>query len=88
MIDNSSDFMIRQENHTKSIEAIHDLIIQIKLMTVFNKSHLEMYHFIDDVEYLPQLMMTDEDQTALFEEELEKICKKYNLITIFEKYKK
>lgn len=80
--------MIRPEKHTQSIEAIHDLIIQIKLMTVFKKPHLEMYHFIDEVEYLPQLMMSEEDKTALFEEELDNICLKYNLISVLEKYKK
>jgi hypothetical protein len=79
--------MIRQENHNSSIEAIHSLIIQIKLMTVNNKPHLEMYHFIDDIEYLPQLIVSDEDQTALFDEQLEKICQKYNLFAIFNKYK-
>ena len=80
--------MIRPEKHIQSIEAIHNLIIQVKLMTVFNKPHLEMYNFIDEVEYLPQLMMFEEDKTALFEEELEKICLKYNLISVLEKYRK
>jgi len=47
-----------------------------------------MYNFIDAIEYLPQLMMGEEDKTALFEEELEKICLKYNLIAVLEKYRK
>lgn len=80
--------MIRPEKHIQSIEAIHNLIIQLKVMTVFNKPHLEMYNFIDAIEYLPQLMMGEVDKTALFEEELEKICLKYNLISVLEKYRK
>lgn len=51
-----------------------------------NVQHGEMYNFIDDVEYLPQLITSEEEQTNLFEEELRKICEKYNLMPVFEKY--
>ncbi|WP_430827193.1 GTP-binding protein EngB [Chryseobacterium indologenes] len=78
--------MIKKENFNKSVMAIHDLIIHIKIMTVNNVLHGEMYNFIDDVEYLPQLITSEEDQTNLFEEELRKICEKYSLMAIFNKY--
>ncbi len=78
--------MIKKENFNKSVTAIHDLIIQIKIMTVNNIEHREMYNFIDDVEYLPQLITSEEEQTDLFENELRKICEKYNLMPIFNKY--
>lgn len=78
--------MIKNENLNRSVIAVHDLIIHVKIMTVNNIPHGEMYSFIDDIEYLPQLITNEEEQSNLFEEELRKICEKYNLMPIFKKY--
>lgn len=79
--------MIKQENFIKSIEIIHRLLIHLKIMNVNNKSHTEMYNFIDELEYLLLLMLEEEDKTELFEYHLNKICKENKVLFVWEKYK-
>ncbi|MBL7879674.1 MAG: hypothetical protein JNN23_07415 [Chryseobacterium gambrini] len=55
-------------------------------MSVNKVPHKEMYDFIDEIEYLPQLIVSEEDQTELFDNELIRICEKYNLTNILNKY--
>ncbi|BEV03459.1 hypothetical protein [Chryseobacterium gambrini] len=55
-------------------------------MSVNKVLHKEMYDFIDEIEYLPQLIVSEEDQTELFDNELISICEKYNLTNILNKY--
>ncbi|MFY7844836.1 hypothetical protein [Chryseobacterium gambrini] len=55
-------------------------------MSVNKVPHKEMYDFIDEIEYLPQLIVSEEDQTELFDNELIRICEKYNLTNILSKY--
>lgn len=79
--------MIKEEKIRKSISAIHSLLIKIKMMTVNNTSHLEMYNFIDDVEYLPQLILDQDDKTMVFEKYLEEICEKFDIPEIIKRYR-
>ncbi|WP_336733131.1 hypothetical protein [Chryseobacterium sp. VD8] len=78
--------MVRNKNFNNLINVIHDLMIYVKIMTVNKVSHKEMYDFIDEIEYLTQLIVSEEDQTELFDNGLIRICEKYNLTNIFNKY--
>lgn len=78
--------MIKEKKLKKSIEAMHDLLIKLKVMTVNNSPHLEMYNLIDDLEYLPQLMTDEEDRTDLFDQSLKELCRKYNFSDVIKKY--
>lgn len=78
--------MIKENKLKKSVAAIHDLLIKVKLMTVQNSSHLEMYNLIDDLEYLPQLIIEQEDTTHLFEQFLKELCEKFNFPDVIKKY--
>lgn len=78
--------MVRNRSFNKLILAIHDLMIHVKIMSVNKVLHKEMYDFIDEIEYLPQLIVSEEDQTELFDNELIRICEKYNLTNILSKY--
>ncbi|WP_312090936.1 hypothetical protein [Chryseobacterium sp.] len=78
--------MVRNKSFNKLTNVIHDLMIHVKIMTVNNAPYKEMYDFIDEIEYLPQLIVSKEDQTELFDNELIRICEKYNLPNILNKY--
>ncbi|HBV15071.1 GTP-binding protein EngB [Chryseobacterium carnipullorum] len=78
--------MINEEKLKKSITAIHDLLIKIKIMTVNNSSHLEMYNLIDDLEYLPLLILEQEDRTDIFNDALKDLCEKHNFLDVIKKY--
>lgn len=78
--------MIKEEKLNKSIEVIHDLIIKTKIKAVNNESHEEIYNFLDDIEYLPQLILDEKDMTTIFKDELEKICEKYNFSSLLNKW--
>ncbi len=78
--------MVRNRSFNKLILVIHDLMIHVKIMSVNKVPHKEMYDFIDEIEYLPQLIVSEEDQTELFDNELIRICEKYNLTNILSKY--
>lgn len=78
--------MVRNRSFNKLILVIHDLMIHVKIMSVNKVPHKEMYDFIDEIEYLPQLIVSEEDQTKLFDNELIRICEKYNLTNILSKY--
>lgn len=79
--------MINPIKEKKAIVVIHDLLIQLKIMSVNNKPHLEMYNFIDKLEYLPQLIIDDEDRTLIFDQCIEKLCEDHNLPLIIHRYK-
>lgn len=75
------------KNEIKSLEALHFAIIHIKMMVSRGNTLNEIYHYVDEIEYLPQLMLANEDKTLLFEEHLEKISKNFNVINLVSKYK-
>lgn len=69
--------MIPPEKNRRAIKAIHNLMIRLKINIVQELPHRELYNLIDELEYLPILLLNKEDRTQEFEEYLKK-----NLFTI------
>jgi len=71
----------------KAIIAIQDLIIQAKIMAGKQKSHEDLFNYLDNLEFLPTLILYKEDKGDEFEIKLEEICMKYDFPYILKKYK-
>ncbi|WP_315037866.1 GTP-binding protein EngB [Capnocytophaga sputigena] len=78
--------MIPPEKNRRAIKAIHNLMIRLKINIVQELPHRELYNLIDELEYLPILLLNKEDRTQEFEEYLEKICSQFQCMRIWEQY--
>ena len=78
--------MIPPEKNRRAIKAIHNLMIRLKINIVQELPHRELYNLIDELEYLPILLLYKEDRTQEFEEYLEKICSQFQCMRIWEQY--
>jgi len=78
--------MIESEKLNKALRAIHDLIIQARILTM-DLSKQEMFEFLDGLEYLPNLLAQEDDMTIQFESFLEQLCIENNCVHIFKRYK-
>ena len=78
--------MIPPEKNRRAIKAIHNLMIPLKINIVQELPHRELYNLIDELEYLPILLLNKEDRTQEFEEYLEKICSQFQCMRIWEQY--
>ncbi|WON95078.1 hypothetical protein [Sphingobacterium sp. UGAL515B_05] len=80
--------MVDEKKLRDAILAIHDLIIRARLMAFEKVSNEVMFDFLDDLEYLPALILEDKrENTKRFEEYLESICNRYDYPGILIKYK-
>ncbi|MDR3010868.1 MAG: hypothetical protein LBV59_23275 [Sphingobacterium sp.] len=80
--------MVDEKKLRDAILAIHDLIIRARIMTFEKVSNEVMFDFLDDLEYLPVLILEDKrENTKRFEEYLESICNRYDYPDILIKYK-
>ena len=61
-------------------------MIRLKINIVQELPHRELYNLIDELEYLPILLLNKEDRTQEFEEYLEKICSQFQCMRIWEQY--
>ena len=77
--------MINESKQKAALQAIHNLIIQSKIMAGGTGSTM-LFEFLDHVEYLPGLILESQDQTATFEAYLKQICEDYKLDYIFKFY--
>ena len=78
--------MITPEKNRRAIKAIHNLMIRLKINIVQELPHRELYNLIDELEYLPILLLNKEDRTKEFEEYLKKICSQFQCMRIWEQY--
>lgn len=78
--------MIPPKKNRRAIKAIHNLMIRLKINIVQELPHRELYNLIDELEYLPILLLNKEDRTQEFEEYLEKICSQFQCMRIWEQY--
>ena len=78
--------MIPPEKNRRAIKAIHNLMIRLKINIVQELPHRELYNLIDELEYLPILLLNKEDRTKEFEENLKKICSQFQCMRIWEQY--
>lgn len=80
--------MVDEKKLRDAILAIHDLIIRARIMTFEKVSNEVMFDFLDELEYLPALILEDKrENTKRFEEYLESICNRYDYPDILIKYK-
>ncbi|KFF03859.1 hypothetical protein [Chryseobacterium luteum] len=80
--------MIKTEKLNNSILAIQDLIIRARSLAYQNVSMEILAEFLDGLEYLPALILEQDDRTDLFESFLEELCTKYSFLEVLDKYKK
>ena len=78
--------MIPPEKNRRAIKAIHNLMIRLKINIVQELPHKELYNLIDELEYLPILLLNKEDRTQEFEEYLKKNCSQFQCMCIWEQY--
>ena len=71
--------MITPEKNRRAIKAIHNLMIRLKINIVQELPHRELYNHIDELEYLPILLLNKEDSTQEFEEYLKKFVHNSNV---------
>jgi len=80
--------MVDDKKLGDAILAIHDLIIRARIMAFEKVSNEVMFDFLDELEYLPALILENKrENTKRFEEYLEFICNRYNCPGILIKYK-
>ncbi len=70
--------MISTEKKLLAIEAIQSLIVQGRTMAYEGVPNDELAKFLDDLEYLPGLMLEKLDRSEQFSEYLKGICEKYD----------
>ena len=71
--------MIPPKKNRPAIKAIHNLMIRLKINIVQELPHRELYNLIDELEYLPILLLNKEDRTQEFEEYLKKFVHNSNV---------
>ena len=54
--------MIEKEKQEKASRVIHNSIIHIKMMIVKEKTPREIFDYVNEIEYLPQLLLSKENK--------------------------
>lgn len=80
--------MIENQKQKKAIQAIQDLIVKARNFSCQNMSYERLAEFLDDLEYLPSLIVEDKDNTTLFEDYLRDICDRNCCMDVFIRYEK
>lgn len=79
--------MLQASKREKAIKAIHSLIIETRILTGNKSSHEKLFSFLDELEYLPALMLQhNKDTTEDFDLYLKEICEKNGLMFIYKAY--
>lgn len=76
--------MVKKEK--SALQALHLLIIKGRMMAWENNS-TQLFEFLDELEYLPALMLEEENQSKMFEEYLEAICIKRKCPEVYHQFK-
>ena len=82
--------MIQENKQKWALKIVHDLIIRARWFAYQEKDSKFMAGFLDEVEYLPALMLDERGETDFFERYAKGICEKYNcsgILTINESLK-
>ena len=79
--------MIDKNKNNKALQAIQDLIIEARSKAYQNIESKDLGDFLDGLEYLPALVIEDGDNTELFENYLEELCKRNDCINVLNRYK-
>lgn len=76
--------MISSDKQTSAIRVIQQLVIFGRKMAYDKISHKEIATLLDDLEYLPGLMLKEEDTTDEFRKYIEDIADEHNLSIILD----
>jgi hypothetical protein len=80
--------MIKAEKERRALKAIHDLICHGRKLAYEGTTSKVLAEFMDNLEYLPALMLQESDTTDIFEEYLKGTCERYNCSYIAAAYEK
>lgn len=80
--------MIENQKQRKAIQAIQELIVKARNYSYQNMPYERLAVFLDDLEYLPSLIVEDKDNTILFEDNLRDICDRNCCMDVFIRYEK
>jgi len=80
--------MIDESKQVKAIDSIHKLIVQARILVFENTSKENLMSYLDDLEYLPAIMLEEKDRTQLFEGYLEEMCARFNCKYIIDAYQR
>lgn len=69
--------MIEKNKNEKALRIIHKSIVHIKMMISQEKKIDEIFKYVDEIEYLPLLLLSKDDETKIFEQQLKKISKEF-----------
>lgn len=78
--------MIQKEKQEKALKSIHNSIIHIKMMILKEKTPKEIFDYVDEIEYLPSLLLSKKDNTIIFEQHLENISKNFDVPFLWKYY--
>lgn len=78
--------MIEVSKSKKALVAIQDLIIRVRTFAYEKKDYSEIAELLDDIEYLPALIVEEVNNTELFENYLANTCSKFGFNDIIQKY--
>jgi hypothetical protein len=71
--------MIAQDRNTAALKVIQKLIIHTRKMAYEREKHEKIAALLDDIEYLPGLLIDTNDQTTAFRNYISDITKQYKL---------
>ncbi|MDO4728762.1 MAG: GTP-binding protein EngB [Bacteroidota bacterium] len=78
--------MVKEKKQEKALRAIHNSIRHIKMMILQGKTNEEIFNYVDEIEYLPQLLLSKTNATDIFEQQLEKISEKFDYQSLWLRY--
>ncbi|QTD52913.1 hypothetical protein [Sulfidibacter corallicola] len=78
--------MICKEKHQSAIRAIHRLLIKARSKAYQKDHHDSIAKLLDDIEYLPSLMLAPSDESERFQSYLKNISETHNCPGIFEEF--
>ena len=80
--------MVDAIKEKKALKAVHDLICHGKKLAYEGAAGQTLAKFLDDLEYLPALMLVKSDTTDIFENYLKEMCVDYDCSYIVIWYEK
>jgi len=80
--------MVKEEKLYNAILAIQDLIIRARNLAYQKHPSEALTELLDEIEYLPALILEKKDRTDFFEFYLEGICTEYGFPDVWNRYRR
>lgn len=71
-----------------ALTAVHDLLVQGRIMSVKKASPETFFKFFDDVEYLQILVISVDDWKPVFEMYLKEMCERFDCESVWTRYER